>query len=85
MPGHPELEKLRSPTVTHKITLERSGPATHGSTPGGAISKAPGGYKVNDLNPATQAAHPNGFGTSSSKAEALKHLRAIEYFKHHEG
>lgn len=51
----------------------------------GAITKTNGGYRVNDLNPATQARHPHGFGVSDTKAEALKHLRAIEYFKHRGG
>ncbi len=47
-----------------------------------AIHKVKGGYAVKDLNPATKADHPHGFGTSKTKAEALKHLAAIQYFKH---
>lgn len=91
MAGHPELDSISNsmssprqssskvPEVVHKLTIERHGPAT----PKHAISATPGGgFKVNDLNPKTQAAHPQGFGTSATKAEALKHLRAIEYFKH---
>jgi len=53
------------------------------SSPGGAITETSGGrYRVNDLNPSNGI---QNFGTSASKGEALKHLRAIEYFKHHGG
>lgn len=44
-----------------------------------AITKAPGGYRVNDLNPSNGI---QNFGVSKTKGEALRHLRAIEYFKH---
>lgn len=94
--GHPELDtisnaisKLRQSTspraqAVHKLTLsyQQTPHDAKPVTPEGAISKTAGGYSVNDLNPATQARHPNGFGTSATKAEAEKHLRAIEYFKH---
>jgi len=50
------------------------------SSPSGAITETSGGqYRVNDLNPSNGI---QNFGTSSTRAEALKHLRAIEYFKH---
>lgn len=54
----------------------------HAGNKPSAIVKTKGGYNVRDLNPATKADHPHGFGVSKTKAEALKHLRAIEYFKH---
>lgn len=91
--GHPELDTISNsmagprqsssnpkiPQVVHKLTLERHSPASSGSTPGGAISKTDGGYKVNDLNPSNGI---QNFGTSPTEEMALKHLRAIEYFKH---
>lgn len=46
---------------------------------GQAISKVPGGYRVNDLNPSNGI---QNFGVSKTKGKALKHLRAIEYYKH---
>jgi hypothetical protein len=55
---------------------------SHNSGGGGrAITETSGGrYRVNDLNPSNGI---QNFGTSATKGEALKHLRAIEYFKHH--
>lgn len=50
-----------------------------------ALTQTAGGWRVNDLNPATQARHPQGFGVSPTRDAALRHLRAIEYFKHHGG
>ncbi len=50
------------------------------TSPSGAITEtAGGGFRVNDLNPSNGI---QNFGTSATKAGALKHLRAIEYFKH---
>jgi hypothetical protein len=50
------------------------------SSPSGAITETPGGqFRVNDLNPSNGT---QNFGTSATHAQALKHLRAIEYFKH---
>ena len=49
------------------------------SSPSGAITEEGGRYRVNDLNPSNGI---QNFGTSATKGEALKHLRAIEYFKH---
>lgn len=49
---------------------------------GHAIVKVKGGYEVKDMNPETKKAHPHGFGVSKTRAEAEKHLSAIEYFKH---
>lgn len=94
MAGHPELDSISNsmaqprqssnpkiPQVIHKMTIERHSPTQQSTptTPGSAISHVAGGYKVNDLNPSNGI---QNFGTSPTHEQALKHLRAIEYFKH---